>query len=437
MGYVGFNALTQQDKDKLKNFVRTKQPDIMVVMNDPAYATELINLGTQTKVIQRIRYDADEFIHEMFRDAREWWDYAKAVTAQHGQTLDKRGFIYIGNELNGNMAKVNKFLIDATALVIAEGFAGVVIGNFSVGVPEPSHIQNDLRGIADLATSNPKVYLGLHEYLHISPYLGVEGYVWRDGRVVDTTPSKPLAARSKWIVGRYENWFKYGSSPKLMFTEWGSDNVQAVVAMGVPTAGGWRKVYNNDVNGWFTLSQHTMDVFYKHPKIFGFAQFSLGDSGGWADYNYAGADRFFSEGINFNGVETVVADPNYPIGKTLDVASLNANLLTRIRATPKTGTVVGSVPADFTKGKFTNKVNESDGTWYNVVLEGGTNGWTRGDLVKIQNIQEPVDLPYIPIPAPELKLDEMSATERKNTAELFRYFGAVFTYFAEQVENYK
>lgn len=427
MPKVGFNALTQADRERHKQYIKDHKPPFTVVMNDPAYASELAALGT-TKVILRIRYQPDEWIHEQARDGREWWDSVKIHYS------DKKLLVYIGNELQGNWSKIGVFLKQAAVAALTDGVAGVVVGNFSVGTPEPEHWAGALSEISDLCSNDSRVFMGIHEYLHFSPFLGMSGFVWNNG-VVDTTPEVPLADRTKYIIGRYENAVRVKPNIKLVVTEWGADNIQDLVNnLGVPPTSGWREQFNDSEIAWGGVAQTTLDLFYKSPNIKGINLFSLGDSGGWSKYDYTGTSFFFNTGLSFGG-NVVTPVTNHPLNVPVQIKSLDPNALTRIRATPPAGAIVGAIPAEFTDAVLRSK--NSDG-WYNLVLEPSkTVGWSRGDLFVVETSENPDPPNYIPVPPPELNLEAMSPTERSNTAELFEYFGNVFKYFAEEIRSYK
>lgn len=439
----GFVVEANVDEQWVRKFIADNSPTTMLFVNRPDLASLVADLGVPN-VILRIKQGAidDDFLHIIFRDAQEWWEAVK----HHYD--DKRLIVYVGNELNGDWNKINRFLSDAVDIIETSGRRGVY-GNFGVGNPEPVHWSTFLSGLVAKLNQKPNQYMGIHEYYIKHPFLGVDGYSWQGGSLVDVTPHVPIQNRTKWILGRYEALLRVAPNVQLMVTEFGADHVVAIAQQfGFPTSlRGWASQYNGNQSAALDHFRLALNTFFTNRNIHGILFFIVGGFG-WEDFDFKNANTILNRWkelrINIPMAGTVTI-------KDIDVEIAATDLNYNIRASAPSGTVLGgtkTVIPTFTKVRWLESITGLDNSGHAWEKYSGLPGiatgvgYIRADGVIHRDILEPEPQPspenqFITFPVPELFYGNMTERERELVIAIYRSMGLYGNILADWIEENK
>jgi hypothetical protein len=434
----GFVVEANVDEQWVRKFIADSSPTTMLFINRPDLASLAADLGVPNSIL-RIKTNSinDDQLHVIFRDAQEWWDAVKHHYA------DKRLIVYVGNELNGDWNKINRFLSDAVDIIETSGRRGVY-GNFGVGNPEPVHWSTFLSGLVAKLNQKPNQYMGIHEYYIKHPFLGVDGYTWNGSTAIDITPNVPMKDRTKWILGRYEFLLRVAPNVQIMITEFGADHVVAIAQQfSFPTSlRGWASQYNGDQNAALEHFRLALNTFFTNRNICGILFFIVGGFG-WEDFDFKNANTILNRWkelrINIPMAGTVTI-------KDIDVEIAATDLNYNIRASAPNGTVLGgtkTIIPTFTKVRWLESVTGLDNSGHAWSKYSGLPGiatgigWIRDDGVQRRDIVEPEPQPspenqFITLPIPEIYLGAMSEAEIEFTASILDWISLS----AKSLSNY-
>lgn len=282
--------LSALEYETLKGYLQRAQPAMIVCMDGHARALELARLLPSTQVIFR-RYLPDDIWQTM--SPQDW------ITAHVGYGGQPPNLWYYALNEPPLNSTVIAWLETVARLCLARAWR-VVLGNFSVGVPEPSQWQN-ARALLSLISANPnRLMLGLHEYW---PTYAPHEFQQQ----IEPPHSWPTVAEiaRPWILGRFRHLLDYCKSagiktPRIAITEWGTDRIDAVSAWQTQTPGYYQRTgYKVAARAWSAWPRDSLSVgryagamakwawrnFYAmHPEIAGVAWFCAGGQGDWRTY---------------------------------------------------------------------------------------------------------------------------------------------------------
>jgi hypothetical protein len=433
----GLLTLGIENKDRLRRFIGDSRPTTMISLNDVLWAQEMANLGVPD-VVLRIKTDQinDDQLHVLFRDAQEWWE-----TVQHNYA-DKRLIVYVGNELNGDWNKINRFLCDALKIISESGRRGVY-GNFGVGNPEPQYWSTYLSEFVSLVSKTPGQYVGLHEYFIKDWRLGIDGFRWDGSKVIDDAASVPMTNRTKWILGRYEFLTKINPNVKILLTEFGFDYVAAIANQyGFSTSlRGWRSQASE--NTAIDQYKSAINSLYTNKRISGIILYVWDSSFGWNDFAYNGAETILTRwnelGVNIE-MGTIV-------NKLVEIKAKTTTPYS-IRQSPVTGTILGTAPMDWWSCTYqeweeytTNGVVYKWGRFTGLKLATGLlgGGWIRLDGLDMRDVVvEPPPDPsqqFLTIPIPELYWGGLTSREQEIAVAMLRWTELSSKALADYIEK--
>ena len=373
------------------------------MLNDPDYVSLVADTGV-TYPILRIKQAGsmdDDNLHMRHASFKDWWKQVKPLYS------DKRVLVHVNNEPgNDDNKRLARFTLDAMEILSNEGYRGVVL-NHAVGNPEPELWQNELAPVLDGLRNQYRgtMTLGSHEYWMLYPELGIQGYGLTENKQLFGAPTG-----NKFDILR--RWERVGPGIKVIFTEWGVDYIPALaVAVGRDIRG-----LKTHKQMWETLGIRTEDQItalfnravklHNHPNIIGACYFSVGNSGGWDDYNLENNWWLLEKGLWQMATKDVF------------IRSTSANG-TRIRdgASTVTGRVLASLPNVDVAAQLLSETDE----WYqiSVTLPSQSRvitGWVNKSVVVLTTSGEPT--PVNEIVFPEFTINIANADE--NEREIFR-----------------
>lgn len=359
---LGHNVDPFADIDLLVQTLRKNPAPLCVVQNDLGKAERLRREFPAMRVIYRITTadNPDDNAQDIF-DPASYLD--RSINMGSFAEAARIGcWVYVNNE--PDWSRSLEWCRQVGALLVARGWRGV-LGNWSVGVPEPEQI-GEADALFKLAHAHRgRIMLGWHEYF---PY----GYAAHDvfGPQLRPVADWPeTAPADTHILGRMRRALRYcrprGYRIEAALTEYGSDTVHAAedmrqVAWAKPTDRfGWQlaKVrypawHNLGLPDSETLYARSLAwawrVFYQPwPEVVGAAHFCFGRTGDWRYYDVSDnpylldliAQEEFT--VSSSNTHTIINE-----GTTLErarVTMLDGAPL-NVRVLPHTGaTVVGTL----------------------------------------------------------------------------------------------
>jgi hypothetical protein len=224
MSRLGLNihaAYTHGRDQIIIDHVRAAKPRAVLVMDGIALALAIRRASPETEIVYRHYVPDDVYMHQT---PGQWF-------AQHRSFAETYGFtLYVLNEPNFTSAVIN-WLAEVALLCLRNGIRAV-IGNWSVGRPEPTQwvLADSLLKL--IIASRHLLTLGLHEY---APLL-MQYEARADPRILPNT-----APPRTWLLGRWRYLLDRYPDVPVMITEFGWDAISAVRQWQEPRAGGWKK----------------------------------------------------------------------------------------------------------------------------------------------------------------------------------------------------
>lgn len=344
--------LSDAEYATLKNYLLQARPPLIVAMDNYPRAVELARLMPDTAIVYR-QYLPDDI----------WQQSADAWVNVHAAlpTPPSNVWFYALNEPPLN-ADVVRWLDSVARQSLARGWR-VVLGNFSVGVPEPSDWLR-ARSLVDLIARNrERLMLGLHEYFPTyAPY-----EFQQTPQHPQAWPPVPASARP-FLLGRFRYLLDFCAreripTPRIAVTEFGTDTIPAVLAWQSQTAGYQdRAGYQIARRAWDTWRPSSMTVgqyagalarwawvnLYKaHPEIVGLAWFCAGGQGVWRDHYNVLSEADFLQDVTKGFERANMA--NYVInamGETEATAKVSGVSTLNVRAQPTTAAAISGTLRD-------------------------------------------------------------------------------------------
>lgn len=356
---LGYNVDPFADVDLLVETMRRNPAPLCVVQNNLQIVERLRREFPTMRVVYRIttQDNPDDNAQRHFTPAA-YLDRAINM-GSFAEAARMGAYIYVNNEPEWSQSL--EWCRQVGELIVQRGWRGI-LGNWSVGVPEPEQIA-EADALFKLAHDyRGRIILGWHEYF---PY----GYAAHD---VFGAALRPLA---EWttgapddshLLGRMRRALRYcrsrGYRIEAAITEYGSDTVHAAEAM---RAVAWANT--TDRFGWHlaklrypawhnlglpdseTLYAKSLawgwKVFYQPwPEVVGAAFFCFGRSGDWAFYDVSD-NRYLLDLISRESFDVSTAGPTHTIineGSMLAKArvTMAGGSLLNVRALPHTGATV-------------------------------------------------------------------------------------------------
>lgn len=440
MSFYGFNihAVGVKNTEYLINHVRRARPKWLLVMDGLELCKQLLAASPETNVIHR-NYGVTQGDDGVFaKVSPEQWLDLRAKEAEEGVWLMTTCEPGWGADVIAWHVRLMKLCIPRKIRL--------VVGNWSVGTPDPSVIEM-AKPLLELCAAHPELFVvGLHEYANAVITSGFTGGApdgWDQGHNKQHHPdyqkpeSWPLNGeakiKTKWHIGRFQFWLEYCRSvgiplPRIVLTETGFDDVSDVKfwTNTLPRTDGY-----DGIRGFKTLQTYWKQVFpqWSHDRAY-FEQLKYAQGNifegtpveGACIYCYGHIDpnwaQFDTEGhtelLGYLEDYTVQPTPNYKPAEfvagdtyTLVIKGAYRNL----RETPGVGTgkLVGQVNAGEVVTALEQKIVASD-YWWKIQTKAGDVGWVSfdGGAVEMRKIvPPPVVVPppviVLPTPAPETK----------------------------------
>lgn len=431
MTFYGENIHAQGLKDvaALLTHVQKTQPNWELVMDGLDLCKQIKVASPTTNVIHR-NYAATNGDDDVFKrySPQQWLD-------AHANDIAAGGWLHTTCEPGWSQAVID-WHIELMLLCVPQRIK-LVVGNWSVGTPDPAHIVMANRLLEMLDEHRNIFVLGLHEYANAvitSGFVGgaPNGYdkdglrVHPDYILPHTWPvGSEAKALTKWHIGRFQFWLDYCNSakinpPRIVLTETGFDDVNDI---GWWTAGLPRTGQYTNIAGFKTLQAYWTKIFsdwsedrayfeqldYAEKNIFndtpveGGCLYCYGHiDPKWEPDDLEGHTEFLSY-LEANAL-THTMTPNYTPASFVAGAKYKISCpgtVRNIRETPGTGT-----------GAFVGKINdgvlvtaleqEIKGVDYFWKIKSDTIlGWISLDGNRVQMIRQPeVVVPPVIIPPP-------------------------------------
>ena len=237
--FYGFNVHAQGVKDvqRLLTHVHKTQPAWMLVMDGLELCKQIIDASPKTHVIHR-NYGITQGDDNVFAKVTpERWLELRGAESNTGAWLMTTCEPGWGQDVIDWHVKLMQLCLSRKIRL--------VVGNWSVGTPNPDVIKMAKPMLQLLADHSDLFVLGLHEYANAVITSGFVGgapngrtdkgeVVHPDYTLPASWPRKGFAAAlTKWHVGRFRFWSDYCASagiipPRIVLTEAGFDDVSDI-----------------------------------------------------------------------------------------------------------------------------------------------------------------------------------------------------------------
>lgn len=295
------NFMTEQEENYLIEHLvrvtaRTNRRIPVLVMDKPDLARRIkARLGDKAYVIYRKYFAGGGDDNAQDKVSPEQWLATYAADIAPGEGI----YYYANNEPNASQ-KTFDWLYSVADLTRRAG-GRVVLGNFSVGVPEPAAWSRSVALLRLMEQYPDRLIMGVHEYI---PTL------WRYAPVQPNPMGWPAKVDGAGdLLGRYRHLFKFCDAqrikrPLIIITETGFDRIHAVgqwqqglkrapgcdivgpLWCNVPQWEEWIREYGIRMSwqGYAAFQLYSVHhAIWRHdPEVLGFTQFCWGARGGSA-----------------------------------------------------------------------------------------------------------------------------------------------------------
>lgn len=276
IGFNHYGTHPEPIKRQFEEFYKLSRPRAIVVIDDDAWAIQLAQLlGFSTMVIARETMGSypdgtakDNTITALMTP-QEFVERRRHL-AEYGVAA------YCGNEVTFSSYTLDWMLGVAKAAHEAE--LAVVLGNWSVGVPEPEHWVRAEELLRFAATSS-YVLIGLHEYYAVH---------WTSGMGAANTRHVDVDTPPVYHMGRFYNALRFCDEkgiphPRIAITEFGPDHVEGVGGGINEIRGIWAEQGRPDTEAYAVQqTAEVVEAVYHHRAVNGRVCFFTAAAGlGW------------------------------------------------------------------------------------------------------------------------------------------------------------
>lgn len=399
MVYIFHNFMTDQERAYAVQHVEriNPPPPVLKVMDDVPFARYLRSRPRlkNTRIIYR-KYFAGGDDNAQDKVSPEQW-----LATYAADIAPNEGIYYYANNEPGTQQKTWDWLYNVADLTRRAG-GRVVLGNWSVGVPEPTDWARGVPLLRLIAQYPSQLAMGVHEYI---PTL------WQYAPVIPNPAQWPLKVVGAGdLLGRYRHMLKFCDAqgiphPPLFITETGFDRVHAVgqwqqglkraadcdivgpLWCNVPQWEEWIRQYNFP-QSWQVYAAAQLfavhQAIWRHDTaVIGFTQFAWGTRKGsaWEGFDVKNLFEYHRYIEQKDWSRPVSSNPIIP-GTVLETrravidpaAGLN---FVNIREAPAVSARdMGDVRDGDLFGVYTDSSATANGyTWRRVTLGGGVSGW--------------------------------------------------------------
>lgn len=377
------------DRQALEAHLAAVQPPWLLVLDNPAYALTLARQLPRTQVIVRSWPDDDPLAR---------WPDAQAFADAWGRELQdapENVWVYTNNE-----SGISQRLVAWWLAVLRETRFKLVLGNMSVGTPEPQDWKReDVRALLRaLDQERDRAVLGLHEYAHGVITSGMTTDP-QDAVAPDAWPKTPGGVRG-WHCGRWRFLETVCAelgirTPRIVITEHGMDDLhdqptwraQLLTWNGGQPVRGWKTAERVWAQWWpqWTAEQAYAeqliyaDLFVYRPPVEAQLVFLWGAHPHWQAFDISGAARLHDlllahARMTPSSPDTSSASPAPPKAGVYRLTFPFQRL--NVRAAPRqSGALIGSMTSGARVTVLPEPAVQADGyTWIQVYTTFGM-GW--------------------------------------------------------------
>lgn len=371
---IGYNIHGNNvpDKERLYHHLATIQPSICVVMDNVNLAINIKNITPKTEVVVRVfpSGKTDDNIHRDY-SADEYFRWYES------QNIPSTLSWYVNNEPHWD-SDVIDWLFEFAQYCLNVN-RKVVLGNFSVGVPEPHQIR-EARKLIKLASEHPDILrIGLHEYaqLHWTSYISEAS---RDN------PPQNTYDHDFFLMGRYLFWHRYCEDnglelPQIYITEWGFDKIHGIGGGQHAIEDTWDSWGRSDFQNYaYEQLLQAYRLLYRNVPV---ALFCWGRLPDWVNYDYSNMPQF----QDLLEITTIPDDEDH----NMKTVKLNSGVIAvNVRTHPDlSGRVIDVLNNKDRVTVFDEPVVSADGYIWQKIEKGDQPGWAAANFfVLVDEIEE-------------------------------------------------
>ncbi len=466
--FYGYNIAARGVKNPtalIEHVVKAK-PRWLAVMDGLALAQQLQTASKETNVIHR-NYgvtNGDDDVHKRYTP-QAWLDLHK---------FDIDAGMWLMTTVEPGWSKeVIDWHVALMKLCIPDKIK-LVIGNFSVGTPDPNNLEIGLPMFRLLDDHRDQFALGLHEYANAVITSGFVGGapngITESGTRVHpdyTQPgSWPLNGEAriltKWHCGRFQFITKYCqlngiNPPRIVLTETGFDDVSDIkwwsknlvhtppyadIGAYKTLPNYWRTIFpdwSQDKAYWKQM-EYAENNIYANTTVEGGLFYCYGHiDTKWEPFDLEGHSEFL--GYIEGDVVSIPTLPGYTpsafeVGAkyTLVIAGAYRNLRDK-PGLGTTGALIGQVNAGAEVVALEQRIVSTD-YWRRIkVVSSGLEGWVSldGNAVEMRRIVDPPDV--IVLPPPSIPYPEVSAVYAKQMANCYASLAVTYRLMADDSQK--